>query len=602
MQVYPSVIFKTFKRKNIAIPLSLILIFWGYFSYKAINNKNESTRYTTAAVEKGTLVVSVSGSGQVTALNQVNLKPEVSGKITSIKVTNGQKVKTGELLFTIDATDYKQAVVEAETALETAQLDLEETLAPPDELTLLQSENAVTKAKQAQENAEKNIKTGYENAFSDITDVFSDLSTIITEARDVLYSCDIAKSETSVNDSDWNLSVYQSSFGASDMDSIKPFAKEAEDNYAIAKKSYDQNLADYKKIGYYSSNEAVEGLLKETATTSKSIAQAVKSEINLLDFFVNYFSDNNRRVYTRVTTYQTDLRSYYSKINSIYEKLSSDENSLVSNNQTLTDAQLTLKEKELSLADLKVGADELTIRAKKNTVKQKEQALETARENLNNCYILASLDGVIAEINIKKGDSVSSGTNAMTLISRQYIGEIALNETDVSNIKLNQKATITFDALEDLTITGKVIDVDTLGTVTQGVVEYGATISLDTEDERVKPGMTLMADIITEVKQDVLLVPTSALKKQSGVYYVQKIENSNNNTASVSESLKTSDLKSQEIQIGSANDTMTEITSGLKEGDVIVKTTQTTSSSNQSSSVSTGRGAGGEFQMMQIMR
>jgi len=219
------------------------------------------------------------------------------------------------LLFTIDNTDYKQAVTEAETALETANLDLENTLAPPDELTLLQSENAVTKAKQGQDNAEKNITTGYEDAFNDITDSFSDLSAIITETRDVLYSYDIAKSETSINDSDWNVSVYQNSLNLDNRDSITPFIQEAEDNYAIARQNYDQDLADYKAVGFYSDNETVKNLLDETATTSKAMAQAVKSEINLLDFFVNYFSNNNMRLYNKAATYQSDLRTYYSKIN-----------------------------------------------------------------------------------------------------------------------------------------------------------------------------------------------------------------------------------------------------------------------------------------------
>lgn len=596
---------KLFKRK-IIISFLIVIVVGGYFGYQNFAKNENNTSHTLASVEKGTLVVSVSGSGQVAALNQITVKPEVSGKVTSLKVANGDKISAGDLLFTVDTTDYQQAVAEAETALETAQLDLDELLAPPDELTLLQSQNAVAKAHQTKDNAKKNIATGYEDSFNAIINVFFELPTIITGVRDVLYSYTIAQGEITINDSDWNVSVYQNSLLSSDQGSIKPFIAAAEQDYAAARAYYDQNLDDYKNTGYNATNEDIGSLLDETAATAKAIAQAVKSEINLLDFVNDYFTNHNVRVFSQITSYRSSLKSYYSQVNGYVQSLSSAQKTLVNNEQTLTDAEISLKEKQLALSDLEAGADELTIRSKQNTVKQKEQALETAKENLNNCHIFASMSGTIAEVNIKTGDTVSSGTNAITLISQQSVGEITLNETDVANVKVGQKVTITFDALEDLTVTGKVVDVDTLGQVSQGVVDYGATISLDTGDERVKPGMTITVDIITNVKQDVLLIPTAALKKQNGSYYVQVVGNSSgsNTTASVSgavSTLKNQDIKNQSVEVGLANDTMIEVASGLKGGEVIIS--QTVSSSNNTSLPNSSqiRSSGGMMQM-QFMR
>ena len=100
----------------------------------------------------------------------------------------------------------------------------------------------------------------------------------------------------------------------------------------------------------------------------------------------------------------------------------------------------------------------------------------------------------------------------MPLITKQKIAEISLNEVDAAKVKVGQKVTLTFDAIDGLSITGEVSEIDALGTVSQGVVTYGVKIAFDTQDERVKSGMSVSAAIITDVKQNVLLVPNAAVK------------------------------------------------------------------------------------------
>ncbi len=576
---------KIIEQKIIAGIIVVVLIAAGYVGLKTFRSGTNATSYVTAAVEKGTIIVSLSGSGQVSASDQVNIKPEVSGKVVSLNVANGEKVKAGSLLFTIDKTDYQKAVADAETALETAQLDLDDLLAPPDELTLLQSENALAKAKQSKKEAEENIKTGYEDMFYAVTDVFFDLPTIIIQARDVLYGYDIAKSETTISDYDWNKTVYQNSFAGYDKDALAPFIESAESDYKIARENYDQNLSDYKNSSYNADNAAIGSLLDETATTTKAIAQAIKSEINLLDFVTDYLTNHNLRIYSAITSYRSSLKSYYSQTNSFVQNLASTQRSLQSNSQALIDAEISLQEKELSLADLKAGADELEIRSKKNAVQQKEEALETAKQNLSFCSVQAPFDGLIAEVNIKKGDTVSAASAAVTLISQQNIAEITLNEIDVAKVKVGQKTNITFDAVEDLNITGEVADVDTLGTVSQGVVTYSIKITFDTQDEKVKPGMSLSTTIITDVKQDVLLVSNSAIKSSGNTSYVEIIDETTSSdkiSASIADSASVNSKilpRQQTVETGISNDSVTEIVSGLKEGDKVVTQTITANTS-----------------------
>ena len=150
-----------------------------------------------------------------------------------------------------------------------------------------------------------------------------------------------------------------------------------------------------------------------------------------------------------------------------------------------------------------------------------------------------------------------------------------MNEVDAAKVKIGQKASLTFDAIDSLEISGKVADVDTLGTVTQGVVTYSVKISMDTPDDRVKPGMSVNASIITDVKQDVIAVPNSAIKNQNGSSYVEML---NAKVPTDQESLgitSTTQPKQQPVITGVSDDTNTEITSGLNVGDQVVTKTTT---------------------------
>jgi len=135
-----SKILERVRKNKVGIGLLIFIILGGGYSvYKAVSKDGEAVSYLTAEVRKGVLITSVSGNGQVSAKNQIDVKPKVSGDITSVSVENGQEIKKGEIIATIDTTDAAKTVRDAQTALETAKLELEELLAPPEELDLLKA-------------------------------------------------------------------------------------------------------------------------------------------------------------------------------------------------------------------------------------------------------------------------------------------------------------------------------------------------------------------------------------------------------------------------------------------------------------------------------
>jgi HlyD family secretion protein len=189
----------------------------------------------------------------------------------------------------------------------------------------------------------------------------------------------------------------------------------------------------------------------------------------------------------------------------------------------------------------------------------------------------------------KKGDSASSGSVVATIVPKQRVAEISLNEIDIAKVDIGKKAILTFDAIDGLSIAGEVVEVDIIGTVTQGVVVYGVKTAFSSQDNRVKPGMSVSASIVTDVRQDVLAVPASAVKVSGNSSYVEVFASSSVPVAD-GQSFASAVLPSkQTIETGLSDDTNTEIISGLNEGDrVVVRTVAGTASSASQTTAASG--------------
>lgn len=545
---------KILKHKFVFILIIIAFLIAGYYGYKTFFGNKSAVRYITAVAEKQTLIISVSGSGQVSASNQVDIRPKVSGDIVYVEIKNGQEVWTGSLIAQIDARDAEKQVRDTDANLQNAQISLE-------------------KLKQSSADLAKIT----EDSFNSVSNAFLDLPIIISDAEVIIQGSAINPSNQS------NAGFYKDFVSANDAanrDKISFIVSAAQNDYADARAKYDETFLIYKDTNRHSDSR-INVLLDKTAELNKSLAQALKSEKNILDFISDYASTNSKSLPSLAGSYQTMLRTDIGKVNGFISELINVQNDL-------KNAPLDIKSQELVL-------------------KQKENALLDAKEKLSDYYIRAPFGGIIAQLQLKKGDSVSPSTILGTLITKQKLAEISLNEVDVAKIKIGQKATLTFDAIPGLTITGQVAEIDAIGTVSQGVVTYKVKIVFDTQDERIKTAMSVSAAIITEAKSDALLVPNSAIKSQGNSQYVEIIEGEDLNTvrganASASTVLKNSPHQ-QKVEIGLSNDEFTEIVGGLNEKDIVVARTIQASSapiqtSQQSGSlripgITTGSGGSG---------
>ena len=385
------------KKRYVYLAIAVILIAGGYYWYKKSHSSQSQTQYRTEAVVKGTLVSSVSASGNVIVNQSATVDPDITGTVANLAVSVGDTVKKGQLLFTIVNDQLGISASQAAASYKSAQASL-------------------VSAKAGVNSAEASLKS-------------------------------LRNSNTS---------------------------------------THDDTLADEKKI--------------EAAKISKDASEQSLS------------------------------------------------NSLAS--------------------------------------------LNYARQQAAKRNVTSPIDGTVNEVNIKNGDDLSrvsgSGSNAQAPIIVGDMGtlktQVKVNEVDISNVNIGQKATLTFDALTDFTATGKVEAMDSLGTVSSGVVTYNVTIGFDQIDPKIKPGMSATATITTNAKLDVVMVPSGAVKTQKGQSYVQVLENGM--------------PKQINVQIGETNGIDTEIVSGVNVGEEVVTqtiasgTTAKTTSSSSSSIRLPGLGGG----------
>ena len=575
--------------KFVAGIILVALSYGGYKEYVSLTSTAAQTRYVIGEATKQTIITSISGSGQVGTENQIDLKPKVSGDIIFLGVSgSGQEVKSGTLIAQIDTTDAEKAIRDAEINLETAKLSLEKLKQPADELVLTQSENSLARAKTTKQDAEDSLRKANDDGFNTISNTFLDLPGVITGLHDLLFLPSAQLGGTNVN----NIDYYSSTANIFDSRGAL-YGSDTNSKYQSALAKYNKNFADFKALNRTDDPAQIEAVITQTYDTTLAIAEAVKSANGLIQFFQDQMTQNNKSVPTLSNTQLATLSGYTGKINGHLTNLLNIGSTLKTSKNTIINAQRSIDEGTLSLAKLKTGTDPLDIRSSQITVNQRMATLQDAKNALADYYIRAPFDGTIAKLSSKKMDSVSPSTVVATLITKQKIAQISLNEIDAAKIRVGQKVTLTFDAIDELSIAGDVAEVDTVGTVAQGVVTYSVKISFDTQDERVKSGMTVNASIITSAKQNVLAVPASAVKTRGNTSYVLTIPGQTQTSGNQGIISATPPLE-QIVTTGVSNDTTSEIVSGITEGAFIVTRTiaPTSAQATVAPSLFGGGGAG----------
>jgi len=163
-------------------------------------------------------------------------------------------------------------------------------------------------------------------------------------------------------------------------------------------------------------------------------------------------------------------------------------------------------------------ADENSARAGVNDARA---ALSTDETNLRKASIRAPSDGVVLTRQVDPGNAVAASLQAVTLFTlaedlKKLRLLVNVDEADVGSMAVGQKATFTVSAYPNRKYPATVNRVAYGSTTTDNVVTYQAQLDVDNQDLSLRPGMTATATITATERQQVLLVPNTALRFAPG--------------------------------------------------------------------------------------
>lgn len=202
--------------------------------------------------------------------------------------------------------------------------------------------------------------------------------------------------------------------------------------------------------------------------------------------------------------------------------------------------------------------------------------LAKAETNLGYATIYSPIDGVVLSRAVEEGQTVAASFSTPTLFTiandltdMRVIADV--DEADIGDVQEGQRVTFTVDAFPNDTFEGKVTQVRQEATTTSNVVTYEVVVSAPNPDLKLKPGLTANITIYTLEKNNVLSVPAKALRftPEKGIIGAEdKVVDAQGEHKLWTRQGNT--FKAHAVTVGISNGVMTEITSGISEGDVII--------------------------------
>lgn len=547
--------------RNKLITSIVFLIILSTIGYAGCRGEQEETsQRQITEVTKGDLMVTVPADGNLDMPHDVHLKFRTPGTVKAIYVEEGQKVKEGTLLASLDDTTQKLAIASAQYNVELAMNELVEKIHPalmgypsmyPDTSTVLRVEQAQEELAQAQKFLEQ--------------DRFQEAA---AELRLATHDLDASYKMLNVPQITMSLQGHSDILGT------------PVDNYpdiSRAIKLLEQNLARLAEIqafiehgDYENANielKAAQNKLKETHLLVKSLSGRVivsqrmgaccQPQTGLMPLA---YPDTSTSL-TWLRQVEEDLEEIQACKNSSGCDTLELSTLLRMAQHVVAMSQTILENNELTFLS---GLNLKALRAYNLNLQIAEQELKRYKEELMKTEILAPFDGTVVDIGVKENDQLSefdySSKTAVYLVDTSTVKmDGVVDEIDRYKVKIGQEAIIIVDALPDVELKGKVTFVSPFGTRETGVVEFRVTISLEPTDLEPFGGLTATADIIVEKHENVLLIPNRAIKGSPGDYWVDVVIDE--------EELTT---EKRPVVLGAQSEGFSEVASGLSEGEKII--------------------------------
>ena len=422
-------------------------------------SNNDGPELVTTTVETGTVQQLVSVSGIAEAEESAELAFPVVGVVKEVLVEKGSVVKTGDVLATLETAALLADRQDAVASLNKARASRSEVINGPSTSdrdvtseTLLLKERALATTKENEEQKVENAKrTLLSSGLTAYSDNPSEESTppIVSGT----YNCD--------REGSYSLNVFSSGTAS----------------------GYSYRLS---------------GL--ESGTYVASIDQAVELGTCGLRIIFDADSSSYQNSNWTIEIPNTKSAGYVSNLNAY--------------NLAVTQAKTAIEtaEQELMLAKANASNDNAPARteviARANAdVAQAEAMIARIDANLEDRVLRAPFDGTITELDILKGETVTTAPILTILAASQFEVTARVPEIDIGQLEIGQRALMRFDARDGEIVEGKISFISLKSTEIDGVAYYEALITFDTVPPWMRSGLNADIEIIVGEAVDVLKVP-----------------------------------------------------------------------------------------------
>ncbi len=188
-----------------------------------------------------------------------------------------------------------------------------------------------------------------------------------------------------------------------------------------------------------------------------------------------------------------------------------------------------------------------------------------AYQATQNITVKSPIAGTVSNVSVIPGSNVTiysllaPATPVLSISNfSKTEAKILFGEDDIVKIKTGQEAQVSVDAVDNKTYKGKVQRIDSIGTEVKGVIRYSVYIEILDPDEKLRPGMNVDVNIVTNKLSNVLTVSNSAIKPYKGGKAVRV------------PGAKKGEVDYVPVKVGIRGDKNTEIIEGLSEGQTII--------------------------------
>ena len=219
-------------------------------------------------------------------------------------------------------------------------------------------------------------------------------------------------------------------------------------------------------------------------------------------------------------------------------------------------------------AKAQIGVDTAKLKQARAQVLQSQASLKQLEEQLSYTTIVAPMDGIVLSRDVEIGDAISSilvlGSTATLIFTEGDISQVyvqgKVDEADIAHVYMNQPARIKVESFRDRVFKGRVTKIAPLGVEKDNVTTFEVRVSIDNPGGELKANMTANAEILLDEHKGVLTVPENAV-----MYDPQKSA-----TVDVPDKGNKEGKRKVAVKVGLSNGSVSEILSGLKEGDQVI--------------------------------